>query len=59
MAAAQLRLLRVFALQLVSDAVQQLHVALLRILLQGGNEGPRHGACGLAGNVRVLSAQRS
>lgn len=40
MATAQLRLLRVLALQLIADAIQQLHVTLLRILLEGRDEGP-------------------
>ena len=55
MAAAQLRLLRIFGGKLVADAVQQLHIALLRVLLKGGDEGPGHGAGGLAVNLRVLS----
>lgn len=44
MRAAQLRLLVVLALQLVADAVQQLYVALLRVLLERRDEGVRHGA---------------
>ena len=55
MAAAQLRLLCVFGFQLIPDAVQELHVALLGILFQGGDKGPGHGACGLAGYLGVLS----
>lgn len=55
MAAAQLRLLRVLGGEFVPNAVQQLHVALLRILLQRSDEGPRHGARGLAGDVGILS----
>lgn len=54
-AAAQLRLLRVLALQLITDAVEQLHVALLRILLEGSDEGPRHGACCCTCDLCVLS----
>lgn len=54
MTATQLRLLRVLALQLVPDAVQQLHIALLRILLQSGDESPRHGARGLSSNLGIL-----
>ena len=57
MTAAQLRLLRVFTLQFVTDAVKQLHVALLGILLERGDEGPRHGARCLAGDLRVLPTQ--
>ncbi len=55
MTAAQLRLLRVLSVQLVADAVEQRHVALLRVLLERGDEGPGHGARGLAGDLRVLS----
>ena len=57
MAAAQLRLLRVFGLKLVPDAVQELHVALLRVLFQGGYESPGHGAGGLAGYLGVLALE--
>lgn len=53
MAAAQLRLLLVLALELVSDAVEQLHVALVRVLLETGNEGPGHGARGFAADGSV------
>ena len=55
MAAAQLRLLGVLALELLTDAVEQLDVALLRVLLEGGDEGPGHGARGLAGDLGVLT----
>lgn len=58
MTAAQLRLLLVLALQLFADAVEQLDVALLRVLLERGNESPRHGAGGLTSNVRVLPVER-
>lgn len=51
--ARELRLLRVFRGQLVSDAVEQLHVALLGILLKGGNKGPGHGPSGLRGDRGV------
>jgi hypothetical protein len=54
MAAAQLRLLRIPTFQFVADAVEQFHIALLRVLLESRDEGPRHGACGLSCNVRVL-----
>ena len=43
----QLRLLGIPGLQLIANAVEQLDVALLRILLEGGDEGPGHGAGGL------------
>lgn len=56
MTAAKLRLLRILALQLDTDAIEQLHVALLWVFLERGNEGPRHGAGSLACDVRILSA---
>jgi hypothetical protein len=40
MTAAQLRLLCILCGELVSNAVKELDVALLRILLHGGNKGP-------------------
>jgi hypothetical protein len=40
MATAQLWLLGILCREFVSDAVEELDVALLRILLHGGNEGP-------------------
>ena len=55
MTTAQLRLLRVFALELRADAVQQLDVALLWVLLQRGDEGPGHGACSLTGDLGILA----
>ncbi len=55
MTTAQLRLLRVLRLQLRADAVQQLDVALLRVLLERGDECPGHGAGGLAGDLGVLA----
>jgi hypothetical protein len=51
--AAQLWLLLILALQLISDAVEQLHVALVRVLLQTRNEGPGHGACGFAADGSI------
>lgn len=59
MTAAQLRLLRVPALQLITNIVEQGHVALLRVLLEGSDEGPRHGAGSLSSDVRVLSVEES
>jgi len=50
MAAAELRFLVVFSLELGADAVEKLNIALLRVLLESVDEGPRHGARGLAGN---------
>ena len=47
MAAAKLWLLRILCSKLVSNVVKQLNVALLRVLLKGVDEGPRHGAGGL------------
>jgi hypothetical protein len=40
MTAAQLRLLSVLGGELITNAVEQLDVALLRVLLHGGDEGP-------------------
>lgn len=51
--AAQLRFLLVLALELVADRVEQLDVALVRVLAQRRDEGPRHGARGFAANRRV------
>lgn len=53
MTATQLRLLTVLALQLITNAVQQLHIALIRILLKRVDESPRHGASRLAGDVCI------
>lgn len=50
MTAAQLRLLLVLALQLITDAVQQLDVALIGVLAQRCDESPRHGPCSFAAN---------
>ena len=56
MAAAQLWLLRVLAFEFVSDTVKQANIALLRVLLQRGDERPRHGARGLSGDLCVLGS---
>lgn len=40
----ELRLLSIASSQFVTNAVEKLHVALLRFLLECCNEGPRHGA---------------
>lgn len=53
MTAAQLRLLRILGRQLIPNAIQQLHIALLRILLHGRDERPAHRARRLRGNRRV------
>jgi hypothetical protein len=53
MAAAQLRFLGIFCGELVPDTVEELDVALLRVLLHGGDEGPRHGACCLSSDVCI------
>lgn len=55
MAAAQLRLLCILALELVANAVQQLHVALLGILLQGSDKCPGHSPGSLASDICVLT----
>ena len=56
MATRELGLLGVAGLQLVADAVEQLDVALLRVLLEGGDEGPGHGARCLGGDGGVGTA---
>jgi len=43
MAARELRTLRITRGELVADAVEQLDVALLGILLEGRHKGPGHG----------------
>lgn len=53
MTARQLRLLAVPRLQLVADAVEQLDVALLGILLERRDERPGHGAGRLGRNSCV------
>lgn len=58
MAAAQLRLLCVLTLELVADAVQELHVTLLGVLLQGGDKGPGHSPSSLPSDICVLSIER-
>jgi hypothetical protein len=40
MATAKLRLLSVFGSELVTDVVEELDVALLRVLLHSSDEGP-------------------
>jgi hypothetical protein len=50
MTAAQLRLLLVLALKLITDAVQQLDIALIGVLAQRCDECPRHGTRGFAAN---------
>jgi hypothetical protein len=55
MTTAQLRFLCILLRQFISDAIEQLYVALLRVLLHSCNEGPGHGACGLCCYGRVGS----
>lgn len=55
MRAGQLWPLRIPARELVPDAVQQLHIALLRVLLQRRDKRPRHGTRGLRRNCRIRS----
>jgi hypothetical protein len=50
MTAAQLRLLLILALELVTNAVEQLHIALVRVLAERRDERPRHGACRFTSN---------
>jgi hypothetical protein len=53
MTAAQLRLLRIVALELRPDIVQQLQIALLGVLLLRLDERPAQGSAGLAALERV------
>lgn len=53
MTAAQLRLLLVLALELVADAIEQLDVALVWVLAERGDEGPRHGAGSLTADTGI------
>lgn len=53
MAARKLRFLRIFGGQLVSNAIEQLDVALLWVLLQRRDKSPRHSASGLSGDGGV------
>lgn len=52
-AAAKLRLLGVFRCELVTDAIEQLYVALLGVLLHSSDESPRHSTCSLSGDSCV------
>lgn len=45
--------------QLVPNAVEQLHVALLRVLSEGRDEGPGHGAGGLRRNRGISPVDRN
>jgi hypothetical protein len=56
MAAAQLRLLLVLALELFANAVEQLDVALVGVLAERCDERPGHGARSFATNRCVGSA---
>jgi len=48
MTTAQLGLLAIFPLELIADAIEQLDVALVRVLLKTVDEGVRHCACSFA-----------
>jgi hypothetical protein len=54
-ATAQLRLLGILGGELVTDAVEQLDVALLGVLLHGVYKGPGHSSSGLRGNRSIGS----
>lgn len=56
--ARQLRPLLVTRRELVPNAVEQLHVALLRVLLQSRDEGPRHGTSRLVGDGGIRSVEK-
>lgn len=53
MTTAQLRLLRILGLQLIPNAIKQLHIALLRILLHRRNKRPAHRPRRLRRNRRI------
>ena len=55
----KLRLLLIFTLELIPNAVQQLDVTLLGILFQSGDESPRHCARRLPCYRRVLPVKES
>ena len=55
MTRAQLRFLRVSAGEFVPDTIQQLHVTLVRILLERCDKRPAHGAGCLAANIGILA----
>ena len=59
MTARKLGLLGVFRGQLVSDAVEELDVALLRVLLQRGDKSPRHGSSSLRSDGSIGSGRES
>lgn len=53
----QLWLLGVLLLENVTNAVEKLDVTLLRIRLEGGDEGVGHGASSLAGDGSIGTAK--
>lgn len=53
MTAAKLRLLRILALQHIANAIQELQIRLVGVLLDRRDEGPRHGTRSLRRNRRV------
>lgn len=59
MATGQLGLLSIAGRQLVTDTVEELDIALLGVLLEGSDEGPRHGASGLEADARVGTTSTS
>ena len=54
-----MRLLSILGGKFVSDAVEQLDVALLGILFQGVYKGPGHGPSGLGGDGGIGSESSS
>lgn len=57
-AARKLWLLCVFSSQFVSDTIKKLHIALLRVLLEGSHESPRHGTRGLGCDSGIGTVSR-
>lgn len=58
MTARQLWLLRILVLEDIADAIEELHVALLGILLDGLDEGVRHGTRGLGGDGGIGAVKK-
>lgn len=56
MAATQLRLLAIFGRKLITNTIEQLNIALLRVLAKSSNESPRHSTSSLASNLSILTS---
>lgn len=56
MTTTQLGFLGISTLQFIANTVQQLHITLVRILLQCGDESPTHGSGRLTSDIRILTS---